>query len=154
MEYVEAHPEKPWNWTLLSSNPNLTMKYVETHPKKPWNWYYVSENPNVTMEYVETHPEKPWNWEGISRNKFRLDPSLGYVKRRKERVTIAKFNKILRLTRTVTRTVTRKCVVTGQQRYLVRFLVYHTIVESICNVDPVQISKNLLYFTKNKLEKN
>ena len=24
MEYVEKHPEKPWNWVGLSSNPNVT----------------------------------------------------------------------------------------------------------------------------------
>ena len=36
MEYVEAHPDKNWNWGCLSRNPNVTMEYVEAHPDKSW----------------------------------------------------------------------------------------------------------------------
>jgi hypothetical protein len=113
------------------------------HTTAPWNWNWISANPNLTIEYVETHPEKDWDWHKISDNKFKLDPNLKYVKRRKERDVLAKFNKILRLTRTVTRTVNH-----DHSTHTIRFLAYHTVA-SIYNLDPAQISKNLLYFTKN-----
>jgi hypothetical protein len=143
MEFVESHPDststlynfgpQDWNWLSISSNSNLTMEYVEAHPEKPWNWNCISMNPNVTMEYIEAHPEKKWNWHWISKNKFKLDPIFKSLKQRKERAVISRFNKTLRLTRT-------------SQHRLTRFLIYHTI-GLIYNINPMQISKNLLYFT-------
>ena len=65
---LEKYPDKPWNWTWISGNPNITMKMIENHPEKPWDWEYISSNENITMEFIEKHPEKPWNWQYISRN--------------------------------------------------------------------------------------
>jgi len=67
-EFVRANPDKPWDWSYLSQNPNITMEDVCANPDKPWNWYGVSMNPNITMEDVIEHPDKPWNWSGLSRN--------------------------------------------------------------------------------------
>ena len=45
-------------------------KFVEKNPDKPWNWYIISYNPNITMEIIEKYPDKPWDWGGISIAKF------------------------------------------------------------------------------------
>jgi hypothetical protein len=68
IDFVIAHPEKPWDWYWLSRNPNITMEDVILHPEKPWDWYWLSRNPNITMEDVIAHPEKPWRWDGLSSN--------------------------------------------------------------------------------------
>ena len=38
------------------------MEFIDSHPDKPWNWYEISRNPNITMEDIDSHPDKPWNW--------------------------------------------------------------------------------------------
>ena len=74
MEFIEKHPEKPWEWYWISKNPNITMdiiitmEIIEKHPEKPWNWRGISMNQNITMGIIEKHPEKPWDWDNISRN--------------------------------------------------------------------------------------
>ena len=65
---IHEYPEKPWNWCLLSRNPNITMQIVLDYPEKPWNWYLLSYNPNITMQNVIDYPENPWNWQGLSNN--------------------------------------------------------------------------------------
>ena len=89
MEFIEKHPEKPWDWVDISRNPNITMEFIEKHPEKDWNWYWISRNPNITMDIIEKHPEKPWNWDGISKNKFafentRMKKKEGYLLLEKE----------------------------------------------------------------------
>ena len=66
MEFIEKHPDKPWNWYYISLNSNITMEIIEKYPNKPWNWGGISMNPNLTMEIIEKYPNKPWNWEWIS----------------------------------------------------------------------------------------
>jgi len=94
IEYIEKHPDKPWNsfgmvlnpnltmeyveehcpdrsrdwWFLLSHNPNLPMEYVAAHPDEPWIWYGIAANAALTMDFVEKHPDKLWNWVRISQN--------------------------------------------------------------------------------------
>ena len=31
-------------------NPNLTMEMINAHLDKPWNWSWISSNPNITMK--------------------------------------------------------------------------------------------------------
>ena len=54
MEYVEKHPEKPWNWDGLSSSPNATIEYVEKRINE-LNLKYSSENPNSEAKYILQH---------------------------------------------------------------------------------------------------
>jgi len=61
MEYVEKHPDKPWNWEKISTRHDLTMQYVGEHAEKPWDWIQISCNPIVTLEYIGEHPDAPWN---------------------------------------------------------------------------------------------
>ena len=65
---LQKYPNRPWNWLVISRNPNLTMEMIEKLPNKPWDWYSISYNPNITTEDIEKYPNKPWNWYGISAN--------------------------------------------------------------------------------------
>jgi hypothetical protein len=40
------------------------MEFIEKHPEKPWDWWGISCNPNITMEMIEKHPVKPWECPG------------------------------------------------------------------------------------------
>jgi hypothetical protein len=51
MEFIEANPDKPWDWEYISSNPNITMKIIEANPDKPWNESGIFQNPNNKLEY-------------------------------------------------------------------------------------------------------
>jgi hypothetical protein len=70
MEYVDEHPEMPWDWDILSRNPNFMVEYVEKHPEKLWNLLGLSRTPNLTMKFVERHPKMPWSWFDLSSNPF------------------------------------------------------------------------------------
>jgi hypothetical protein len=84
---IQKHQEKPWKWSSISQNRNVTMEMIEKHPEKPWNWQNISENPNLTMEIIEKHPEKPWDWEFISSNKFKKDKEKFIEKKLKEHLS-------------------------------------------------------------------
>jgi hypothetical protein len=53
-------------------NPNITMEFIEKHPEKPWEWFYISSNPNITMEFIEKHSDKI-NFAYLSTNKFTVE---------------------------------------------------------------------------------
>ena len=38
----------------------------------PWNWFMVSHNPNITWEFIQNNPDKEWDWGAISNNDMRL----------------------------------------------------------------------------------
>ena len=67
-EFVLKYSDKPWDWSGISCNPNITMGVIEKYPDKPWNWGDISYNPNITMDIIEKYPNKPWSWNGISCN--------------------------------------------------------------------------------------
>jgi hypothetical protein len=46
---VLAYPDKPWDWSWLGSNPNITFDVVMAYFDKPWNWYGLSSNPNMLL---------------------------------------------------------------------------------------------------------
>jgi hypothetical protein len=52
-EFIDKHPDKPWDWYFISSNPNITMKDIEKSPDKPWSWDYISNNPNITTKFIK-----------------------------------------------------------------------------------------------------
>ena len=60
MNDVLAHPDKFWDFSELSRNPNITMKDVLDHPELPWNYKNLSQNPSITADDISAHPELPW----------------------------------------------------------------------------------------------
>ena len=67
-KFIENNLDKPWNWGLLSWNPNITFDQVLAHPEKPWHWDGLSRNPRITLNNITNHPELPWDWKGLSGN--------------------------------------------------------------------------------------
>ena len=65
---LELFPKKPWDWSDLSANPNITWEFVQSHPDKPWVWYRLSQNPNITWEIIRDNPDKPWIWNHLLSN--------------------------------------------------------------------------------------
>ena len=65
-DIVQQNPDKKWNWWELSKNPNITWDIVQQNPDKKWNWYRLSENPNITWDIVQQNPDKPWDWDRLS----------------------------------------------------------------------------------------
>jgi hypothetical protein len=47
-DYILTHPDKPWNYTLISRNPNITWDIVQANPNLRWNYVSMSRNPNIT----------------------------------------------------------------------------------------------------------
>ncbi|RKO87266.1 hypothetical protein BDK51DRAFT_38508 [Blyttiomyces helicus] len=68
MEMVKAHPEKPWNYECLSKDPNILMEVIKANLDKPWDFYFLSENPNISMDFVNSNPDKPWNFPSLIQN--------------------------------------------------------------------------------------
>lgn len=60
LQLLEMFPDKPWDWSTLSHNPNVTMEWIMTHPPSlgstnfscDWEWARVCENPNLTMNFL------------------------------------------------------------------------------------------------------
>ena len=70
-QYVLDHPRpngKPWDYSKLSLNPNITWDIVQNNPDKPWNYQILSENPNINWCIVQSNPEKEWDYSFLSRN--------------------------------------------------------------------------------------
>jgi len=65
-QYVLDHPEKSWCWSWLSST--VSFQYVLDHPELPWDCEWMSINPNLPFQYVLDHPEKSWGWSWLSEN--------------------------------------------------------------------------------------
>ena len=55
-QYVLDHPNKSWDYSMLSRNPNITWDIVTTHPEKPWDYSLLSKNPNITWDIVRNNP--------------------------------------------------------------------------------------------------
>ena len=46
----------------------------ETFKDKPWDWHILSENPNITWEIVRDNPDMDWNWTTLSLNILLYEP--------------------------------------------------------------------------------
>ena len=79
-DIVSENLDKRWNWYKLSKNENITWDIVKENPDKRWNWYGLSRNENITWDIVKNNPNKPWNCYGLSWNTFKYDREL-YHKR-------------------------------------------------------------------------
>ena len=67
-EIVKANPDIDWDYSWLSANPNITWEIVKKNPEKDWDYSNLSANPNITWEIVKANPDKDWNYYGLSGN--------------------------------------------------------------------------------------
>lgn len=88
---AEAHSYwRKWNWNYsgLSSNPNLTIDYIRYYIKykdffnlkenakygyrspkhTEWNWDNISKNSAFTMDHIAVNSDLPWNYQCVSAN--------------------------------------------------------------------------------------
>ena len=91
-KYILDNPDKKWDYSALSKNPNITWDIVKANPDQPWDYLYLSLNSNITWEIVKANPDKPWDYELLSSNKMnRFTFPLCVMKRRaKERSALIK----------------------------------------------------------------
>jgi hypothetical protein len=54
--------------TITNVLANEFMEFIDKNPDKPWDWSGISGNPNLTMEFIDKNPDKIWNWSAITRN--------------------------------------------------------------------------------------
>ncbi len=66
---LKLFPNKPWDWSEVSRNPNITYAIVQANLDNSWDWEMLSRNPNITPVIVQANLDKPWNWNALSYNK-------------------------------------------------------------------------------------
>ena len=59
----------PWDWWILTRNPNITFEFIEKHINEDWDWGEISKNPNITLEFIETYIDKI-DFSELSGNEF------------------------------------------------------------------------------------
>jgi len=40
------------NWQSISKNANLLPEHIEQHPELPWYWNFIASNPNLTFDFI------------------------------------------------------------------------------------------------------
>jgi hypothetical protein len=53
-DIVRANPDKPWDWSGISSNPSITWDIIQANPDKPWDWSGISSNPSRPRHHSST----------------------------------------------------------------------------------------------------
>jgi hypothetical protein len=51
--YILDNPEKIWDYSALSMNPNITFNDVLQNPSKSWDYELLSTNQNITLSIVQ-----------------------------------------------------------------------------------------------------
>jgi hypothetical protein len=65
IDFILAHPEKPWDFRGVSQRPDLIIDHVLAHVDKPWSWYHLTIHPNITARNMFAHRDLPWSWDYI-----------------------------------------------------------------------------------------
>jgi hypothetical protein len=53
---IVSNPQINWDWSFISSHPNITWKIIQSNPNNPWCWACVCYNPNITLEIILQSP--------------------------------------------------------------------------------------------------
>ena len=43
-QFILDNLDKPWDWRLLSCNPNITWDIIEANSDKPWDWNFIGKS--------------------------------------------------------------------------------------------------------------
>lgn len=55
-------------WTVLSSNPSITIHDMRKYKDEAWFWKFLSRNPNITYSIVKENMDLKWNIDGLLGN--------------------------------------------------------------------------------------
>ena len=77
---VTDHPEIPWDYTGLTTQPWLTWDIVVNDLDKPWDFYVLSTRSDIaTWEIVSTHPALPWSWSAMCTKNLSVCKSIQHI---------------------------------------------------------------------------
>lgn len=67
---IEENDQITWNYSDLSSNPNLTWDFIYDKINIGWNFNTLSKNRVITVDIIKTYPEfkRSWNYKQLSLN--------------------------------------------------------------------------------------
>jgi hypothetical protein len=92
LEYALKNRAMPWNWTMLSRHPSMTMDHLFNYPFLSWdmdhvfmncpfsshhlhyiatnnrNYHLLSKNPHNTLRIIRQNISKPWDWTELAQN--------------------------------------------------------------------------------------
>ena len=67
MKYILENPGFKWDWYIISyMNKYITEDDILGNLDLPWDWNIMSENPNITFKFIEKMKDKPWDWNMLS----------------------------------------------------------------------------------------
>jgi hypothetical protein len=58
---VQANPDRPWNYSSLSENPNITWEIVKENPDRPWKFPYLNLKKDREKYIMECLNEDRYN---------------------------------------------------------------------------------------------
>lgn len=67
LDSIDKYTNKPWQ---ISINKNITIEYVLAHPDKPWSFRELSGNNQITLQDVLDHWDKPWSIDQVLKYKY------------------------------------------------------------------------------------
>ena len=75
-EIVEAHLDKPWDWSVLTENKKFTIEYIESHIDFPWSWKDLCRNDNLTADFFKRYFQSKYNLQVYCFDSFDEKPNL------------------------------------------------------------------------------
>jgi len=55
-------------WSTMSDKVCLKMEYIDAHPELPWNYHRLNYNPNITWNYVIENFDHDWDFNILQYN--------------------------------------------------------------------------------------
>ena len=68
IQIIQENIDRPWDWSIISSNIKITLPFIRDHPNLPWNYVSLSYRTDITIEFVKNNLDKPWKWDILSKN--------------------------------------------------------------------------------------
>ena len=75
-EIIEAHLDKPWDWSVLTENKKFTIEYIESHIDFPWSWKDLCRNDNLTADFFKRYFQSKYNLQVYCFDSFDEKPNL------------------------------------------------------------------------------
>src|SRR5207253_4992886 len=72
---LKMYPDKPYNFSFLTLNPQITWDNILTNLDKPWKWKKLLNRQDITWEIIEKIPINLLDWSDISKNLI-INPSI------------------------------------------------------------------------------